>query len=275
MKGIHRDFRNKVSEPQSLFGLDYRSISVQGSKETFLLLGGRGLGWEAVTHLAFFLYQLGHSVILVSLPGCGSSRDYKIIKPFPVQSFSIFSQFFGEMVRQHGRMHVISHSMSGRYFADYLAKYESAQRDVKSVIFVNPSGFRKESPMLIFRFLLSKIMHKVQEMHGVDLEELKALSFAPKTSMYSRVDRIGQRLAEIKYCMQGDILDSLKQIAIPRMVILGERDFVFPSATDMSIRTELESAGCFVSVMDFDHNPTILPNAGDLAEEISLYAQNI
>lgn len=202
-----------------------------------VLLPGWGSGWEGISPLAFSLACEGHSVILVSLPGYGSSENP------PKEYFGKWFLFhaacvvFGLLEKlKIQKAHVVGHSM-GAQIAAKMAEVDSKRID--RLVLLSPGGVTRYSffggLIMAKRFISSGIrLHLNHRKMTRELDEEDYLQplidlCGKQKSPFGGWQRLKQRWAEFQATRKGGLVETLSKSNIHMVFyISGMLDTVFP-----------------------------------------------
>ena len=125
-------------------------------KEIIVLLPDFGSGWTGVSMLAYYLAELGYKVCMLSFPGYGNSPNPEIYYYSSVWKFFWHGETLAAFAKQvfPGReLHWVGHSMGAAILAKFAKNHDEL---VKSLVFLNPVGFKARKPFeLSAKFLVS------------------------------------------------------------------------------------------------------------------------
>jgi len=270
MKDVATYFLKKVASPRYVLvegmRMDYRFVKAYHvqTRETVLLLTGFGSGWEGITETACAFVDKGVNVILVSLPGYGSSDNLKkelLLKIKKEKSFvvegDLMCQFVTQVIKRNditmADIHLVGHSMGATILAEM---QKLLPQKAQSLQMVAPACFYKDTWTLPLRFIWCGFLMRLkcraeyQRLYGV-LQKQK--------SCWTR-GRIRQRLQEVRRLKNQSLAMTVFSNEKTR-IIAGSKDCVYPP--DKFVLPEIRV--CIVP--EFYHNPTI-PHARELADLI-------
>lgn len=202
-------------------------------QEIIMLLPGPNSNWTGMARLAYEFAAIGFEVCIPSMPGCGNSSNADSLYYQPNKKFQEFADVlasFTKKVFPHKKIHFVGHSMGAAVIAALTFKHSDL---IKSLVFLNPTGFRKRG---IFEFLFKLTLNGL--LHGYyfknDPIQAEITQHLPKQKSSFSINRLGQRVNELIMICRGcayGYLDEIDSISFPKAYITSEFDFVEPENT--------------------------------------------
>jgi pimeloyl-ACP methyl ester carboxylesterase len=242
-------------------------------KEIIVLLAGFGSGWTGVSMLAYYLAELGYKVCMLSLPGYGNSPNPEIYYYSSVWKFFWHGETlaaFAKQVFPGKELHWIGHSMGAAILAKFAKNHDEL---VKSLMFLNPVGFKARKPFeLSAKFLFNGLLHSLA-FHGDPVwAELKKYLPAQKSPFTK--ERLPQRVSELNLLCEGSALEYLSKIHfdVELAYLTAEWDFVEPCNSERFKMAHKNTS--WYHLRGVFHNATMLKS--DLtAEHISTFIESL
>ena len=166
---------------------------------------------------------------MLSLPGYGNSPNPKIYYYSSVWKFFWHGETlaaFANQVFPGKELHWVGHSMGAAILAKFAKNHDEL---VKSLMFLNPVGFRERKPFeLSAKFVLNGLLHGLA-FHGDPVwAELK--KYLPAQESPFTKERLPQRVSELNLLCECSALGYLSDIHadVELVYISAEWDFVEP-----------------------------------------------
>lgn len=209
-------------------GNKIRYLESGNSKETIVLVHGLGASaerWEYVIPL----FNKYFRVIVPDLIGFGYSD-----KPLVDYTSEFFSKFLKNFLKKIGveRLKIIGSSLGGQISAGYVSENMDS---IEKLVLVSPSGAMTHSTPALDAYVMAALYpdkevaeNAYQMMAGPDqkinakiIEDFVTRMKLPNAKMAFMSTLLGLKNAE-------NILETLKTISIPTLIVWGERDPVIP-----------------------------------------------
>lgn len=209
-------------------GNKIRYLESGNSKETIVLVHGLGASaerWEYVIPL----FNKYFRVIVPDLIGFGYSD-----KPLVDYTSEFFSKFLKNFLKKIGveRLKIIGSSLGGQICVEYVSENMDS---IEKLVLVSPSGAMTHSTPALDAYVMAALYpdkevaeNAYQMMAGPDqkinakiIEDFVTRMKLPNAKMAFMSTLLGFKNAE-------NILETLKTISIPTLIVWGERDPVIP-----------------------------------------------
>lgn len=247
--------------------IDYRITYLSKANPIpVILLTGWGSGWEGIIPLAFSLICEGYRVILLSLPGYGSSENPSRLFFTEGNLYRRYAWLVLNLIRRHEyqKAYFIGHSMGAEILAEAVAIDPTACR---KLVLLNPSGVKPvagfwQKAALMWRFAASgarlrKEYYASPESKDDYLKPLIDMCGQQKSPW--GWGRMRQRMVEFNEVCKWRLPEILKGVKRPVVFISGDRDTVYPAyESDRIIQEVVETPNYeYVIVEGLHHNPTL------------------
>ena len=205
-----------------------RYLEAGDSKDTIVLIHGLGASaerWEFVIPL----FNKQYRVIVPDLIGFGYSD-----KPLVDYTTEFFSNFLANFLGKIGleKPNIIGSSLGGQITAEYASEYKDS---IEKLILVSPSGAMKHSTPALDAYVMAALYpdkegaenaYKMMAAPGQQvppriIEDFVARMKLPNAKMAFMSTLLGLKNAQ-------NIINKLKTITIPSLIIWGENDPVIP-----------------------------------------------
>lgn len=266
--------------------IDYRIVRIESLHRhsiPFVPVTGLGSGWEGIASLAFELACEGYEIVLLSLPGYGSSED-------PKSAFYRHNLFVNcadtvlAFMRKRGIQlaYFVGHSMGAEIVAQAAKMFPPVCR---GLVLLSPSGLYTlscwEKLGLIWKFPASGLaMQREYEKIIKSSDEVDYL--APLITLCGqqkspwRPGRLWQRTAEFLALGKGSLAETLPFVQCPVSLVVGSRDTVFPTAKCHEALENILGLGQFCEevIEGGYHNMTLSLSVRPCAKGILLCLRN-